>query len=139
MARTMKEVVGEYNSIMAANKTQFSTVAAGEKAIVKAKQNKQGGIHNTAHTTTNPGTTLPARSAVSKNKVSAKSKKTVGEKKNFKQRITCEGVPYRGVKEAFEKLELPVQKHGRFRLKLYAEGEAAFEHEGKSFNFVHIK
>jgi hypothetical protein len=125
MARKMKEVVDEYNSIMAANKTRFSSVAAGEKAIAKAKAGQAGVL----------ATAIPARSA----KALTKSKKAVGEKKNFKQRVTCDGVPYRGVKEAFEKLGLPAQKHGKFRLKLHAEGKAIFEHGDRSFNFVHIK
>ena len=44
------------------------------------------------------------------------------------------GVEYRSVKDAFEKLKLPLEKHIRFRAELKANGKATFD--GHKFMLV---
>jgi hypothetical protein len=50
-------------------------------------------------------------------------------------RVTYNGKPYRGILSAFLDLGLPVNKHGRFRLELYANKKATFVHNGKEYDF----
>lgn len=49
----------------------------------------------------------------------------------------CEvfGIVYDSVKKAFEALDLPLQKHVKFRAGLKAAGTATFVHEGKDYIF----
>lgn len=63
----------------------------------------------------------------------------MSEKRNFKIRVTCNGKPFRTVYAAFVEHNLPINKHGRFRLKLYDKGSDIFEHKGETYRFVHVK
>lgn len=49
--------------------------------------------------------------------------------------IIVKGIEYRSVLKAFQELELPISKHQAFRKQLKTEGELAFKHDGKTYNF----
>lgn len=59
----------------------------------------------------------------------------MSNKKNFKMRLTVNGEQYRSVKQAFEQLGLPLEKHIRFRGLFNHDGVAVFEHAGKEYVF----
>lgn len=63
----------------------------------------------------------------------------MSEKKNFKVRVVCNGKQHRTVQEAFKEHGLPLNKVGRFRLELYAEGEATFKHVENEYLFKRLK
>jgi hypothetical protein len=63
----------------------------------------------------------------------------MSEKKNFVLRVECDGQKFRTVQAAFAEHELPMNKVGRFRLELYAKGEATFNHGDKEYVFKHLK
>jgi len=50
-----------------------------------------------------------------------------GKKKNFKNRITANDVPYRSVSEAFIALNIPTSKVQRFRKALRADKERCID------------
>lgn len=52
--------------------------------------------------------------------------------------VKADGTEYRSVKQAFEKLKLPLGRHIRFRMALKAAGKLAFEHGDKKINFAVI-
>lgn len=53
--------------------------------------------------------------------------------------VTVNGVEYRSVKDAFEKLNLPLGKHVKFRSELKNEGKKTFEHDGKEYAFALVE
>lgn len=63
----------------------------------------------------------------------ASSKKSNGTPRSA---VKVDGTEYRSVKQAFEKLNLPLGRHIRFRMSLKAAGKLAFEHNDKKFNFT---
>ncbi len=106
MIVTMKDVVAEYNKLTGANIKRFATLDIGLKRLASAKKN-----------------------------VEKKNEPFVVEKKEYKMRIRVDGEPMRSVLEAFVKFGLPINKHGKFRLKMKQDGKAIFDHNGKQYLF----
>jgi len=64
-----------------------------------------------------------------------KSKKPSKAKGTMKSKVIVDGIEYRSVKQAFEKLKLPLGRHIGFRMKLKAAGKLDFEHDDKKTTF----
>ncbi len=52
-----------------------------------------------------------------------------------KSAVMVDGTEYRSVKQAFEKLKLPLGRHIKFRMKLKKAGKLDFEHNDKKTTF----
>ncbi len=104
--RAMQEIVAEYNSLTGQNVKRFATAEIGEKRLALAKGSKPVPVLKTK--------------PIPKWKMAG---------------ITVDGCPYRSIKEAFDKLGLPLNKHGKLRLRLKASGKEIFEHNGKQYHF----
>jgi hypothetical protein len=64
------------------------------------------------------------------------TKTATAPKKTFKvTHVTVSGKEFRSVKQAFEKLKLPLGRHIRFRMALKAAGEMVFEHGRRRVTF----
>lgn len=61
-----------------------------------------------------------------------KTKKAAGVRSST---VSVDGTEYRSVKQAFEKLKLPLGRHIGFRMKLKAAGKLDFEHNDKKTTF----
>jgi len=127
--RTMKEVVDEFNKLSGQNIKRFSTVAVGEKRIEFFKK----GLFKETGEVAKPKANRPVE------KASAVKPSKPSNAKGHKQRITVDGNPYRSVAEAFTSLDLPMNKHIRFRTALKVSGKETFEHESRKYVFVIIK
>lgn len=57
------------------------------------------------------------------------------EKTTPRSAVVVDGAEYRSVKQAFEKLKLPLGRHIRFRMALKAAGKLVFEHNDKKTTF----
>lgn len=56
-----------------------------------------------------------------------------------KSAVTADGVQYRSVKQAFERLRLPLGRHIPFRMKLKKEKSLTFEHNDRKVKFAIVK
>lgn len=129
--RTMQEVVAEFNQLSGQNIKRFATTDIGEKRIAALKAGAVADEKKQAK----------AKSAAAKEDKPVKQAKTHTGKaeRTWKMAsMTVDGHPYRSIKAAFDTLGLPLNKHGKFRLKLKATGKETFEHEGKKYHFVLI-
>lgn len=123
---TTKEMIAEYNRLTGKNIKKFSSRAAGEKQLIAAR--KKHGPEKVE--------TVGRAEAV---RESWNVKKTAAARSK-KDNVAVEGHgEFRSVKQAFEKLKLPIGKHIRFRGELKSAGKLAFEYNNHTFKFTVVK
>lgn len=145
---TTSEMVAEYNLLTGKSIKKFSDRKTGERQLTSARQMAEtkkllagkpakGEVEAPAPVAkkekkpASPRVNIDGRSAAIK--LSWINKDTA-EKRASHHKVSVGGVVYRSVKEAFEKLGLPLEKHIKFRMELKEKGKAVFE--GHHFKLV---
>lgn len=150
---TTSEMVAEYNKLTGKSIKKFSDRKTGERQLASAR--------NMAETkkllqgvAAKPKTEVPVKSkSAPKQKPAPRvnidgrstavaaswTNKAVAASRAVRTNVSVAGTAYRSVKEAFEKLNLPLGQHIKFRMELKAEGVKTFEHDGKKYNFKTIE
>ena len=77
----------------------------------------------------------PARSAPAP----AAQKPDRSDERYVRNNVSVGGVVYKSVADAFKKIGLPMSRHIPFRAKVKTEGQATFEHDGKSYVFKKVE
>ena len=142
---TTAELIAKYNELTGKSIKKFSSRAAGEKQVLAAMDKK-------AHAAT--GVTVVrvqqvvqekpvVRSEAKAEKNSVRSEAirrswddySVKQARSARHHVKVSGKIYRSVKQAFEELGLPLNKHIKFRMELKQHAEMTFRHEGKQVKF----
>ena len=106
------EMVAEYNQLTGKSIKKFSDRKTGERQLASARQ-----------------------MAETKSLLSGTTSKPTSKCKRPMTSVVVGDEHYRSVLAAFTALDLPVNKHGKFRLALKASGKATIENEGKEYHF----
>lgn len=155
---TTAQMVAEYNQLTGKSIKKFSDRKAGERQLASARE-MAATKKLLSGAASSPKAETPKASAkqtkAEKPKAAAKPRVNIdGRSKSvasswadpdvaasraIRTNVSVAGTMYRSVKEAFEKLNLPLGKHIKFRMELKAEGVKTFEHEGKKYNFKTVE
>lgn len=116
---TTSQMVAEYNALTGKAITRFSSRAAGERQLARARA-----VHTTQEKSMETQTKNEARSAA----VAASwSSEDVRQARSQRNGVLVDGKhEYRSVRAAFADLGLPMGSHIKFRMLLKAEGKAVF-------------
>lgn len=152
------EMVAEYNKLTGKSIKKFSDRKTGERQLASARQTAetkklfQGtaaskpsaqpiAAHKEKATPKPKSKPVPRVNIDSRSTAVAASwtNKAVAASRAMRTNVSVSGTVYRSVKEAFEKLDLPLGQHIKFRMELKAEGAKTFEHEGKKYNFKAVE
>lgn len=143
---TTAEMVAEYNKLTGKSIKRFSDRKAGERQLTAARSmaETKGLFSGKKPIPQVPSAVAaPKKTSAPRVNIDSRSKSVASSWKNpdvaasraERTNISVAGTFYRSVKEAFEKLGLPLGKHIKFRMELKAAGTKTFEHEGKKYNF----
>jgi len=154
---TTNEMVAEYNKLTGKSIKKFSDRKAGERQLAAARSMADtkkllGGKPTTPAPEAKKETVATPKAAAKKPqpRVNIDSRSTaianswqdkkIAAKRAERSNVSVAGHgQFRSVKEAFEKIGLPLSKHIKFRMHLKAEQTATFEDEGKKFKFTIIE
>lgn len=92
-------------------------------------------IYYNAHSGKSPIKKFADRKTAEKRVAALLPAKKTNEKSTPRSAVIVDGVEYRSVKQAFEKLKLPLGRHIKFRMALKAAGKLDFEHNDKKTTF----
>lgn len=81
----------------------------------------------------------PAAKAPRSAPAPAAQKPDRSDERYVRNNVSVGGVVYKSVADAFKKIGLPMSRHIPFRAKVKTEGQATFEHEGKSYVFKKVE
>lgn len=152
---TTAEMVAEYNKLTGKSIKKFSDRKAGERQLAAARSmaetkglfSGKKPIPQVPSAVAAPkkasAVSAPKKTSAPRVNIDSRSKSVASSWKNpdvaasraERTNISVAGTFYRSVKEAFEKLGLPLGKHIKFRMELKAAGTKTFEYDGKKYNF----
>lgn len=81
----------------------------------------------------------PAAKAPRSAPAPAAQKPDRSDERYVRNNVSVGGVVYKSVADAFKKIGLPMSRHIPFRAKVKTEGQATFEHDGKSYVFKKVE
>ncbi len=145
------ELVAEYNRLSGKKIKKFSSRAAGEKQIAKlAEGNPDGAAPEAA--SAKPSTKKPVeRNSAGKQKRRSEAQREswnspkVAKARAMRSNVKVSGPTeeesgdFRSVASAFTALNLPMNKHIKFRIELKEAGSATFVHDDKKYRFKVIE
>lgn len=141
---TTAQMLEEYNELSGKSVKKFSSRAAGENQLTKIRaeklaeqQTEEKQVEQNTQNTESKEVkeVVPARTR-SEGVSESWNNEDVAAKRRQRNGVVVRGVEYRSVLDAFEKLDLPVNKHIKFRAELKAEGSKEFTHNDEVYSFV---
>lgn len=139
-AMTTAAMVAEYNSLTGKSIKKFSSRAAGEKQL-EAARTKAGVavikevVAKVVKAKVEKKETTNRADAIKKSWADPK----VAAARSERTHVKASGKMFRSVKQAFEELGLPLEKHIRFRMQLKQVAEMTFNHEGRTIKFAVVQ
>lgn len=139
-AMTTAAMVAEYNSLTGKSIKKFSSRAAGEKQL-EAARTKAGVaaikevVAKVVKAKVEKKETTNRADAIKKSWTDPK----VAAARSERTHVKASGKMFRSVKQAFEELGLPLEKHIRFRMQLKQVAEMTFNHEGRTIKFAVVQ
>lgn len=141
---TTAEMVAEYNVLTGKNIKKFSSRAAGEKQLAKARSEVSSTSQVAAKRARRDNVKIykaPAKSVNRSKSISESwNNPEVAAKRARRDSVKVSGVGvFRSVLEAFKSLNLPQSKHIKFRMALKQVGSGMFEYGGKTYEFTIVE
>lgn len=139
-AMTTAAMVAEYNSLTGKSIKKFSSRSAGEKQL-EAARTKVGVaaikevVAKVVKAKVEKKETTNRADAIKKSWADPK----VAAARSERTHVKASGKMFRSVKQAFEELGLPLEKHIRFRMQLKQVAEMTFNHEGRTIKFAVVQ
>lgn len=144
-AMTTAAMVAEYNSLTGKSIKKFSSRAAGEKQLEAART--KAGVAVIKEVVAKVVKAKVVKAKVEKKETTNRAdaiKKSwadpkVAAARSERTHVKASGKMFRSVKQAFEELGLPLEKHIRFRMQLKQVAEMTFNHEGRTIKFAVVQ
>lgn len=131
-----KDLVARYNELTGKTIKKFSSRSAGEKQVAALiKKLSPSTAQKAPAKPKAPKTDKPVDADRSAAIAKSWEDPAVAAKRAERNSVKAGNKVYRSVKQAFEDLGLPLQKHIKFRMELKSVGTMTFKHEGRAITF----